>query len=98
MVPKFSCTTTPDSRKPATTPLWCMPEVLRIRGELLAKRTGASEMAAEQSFMQSLDWARRQQALLWELRTATSLASFWRDRDRLVAARDLLDEACGRFT
>ena len=32
---------------------------------------------AEQGFLASLDWARRQRAKSWELRTAVSLARLW---------------------
>jgi predicted ATPase len=46
-------------------------------------------MAAD-LFRQALDWARRQGALSWELRAATSLARLLRDRDRIGEARDLL--------
>ena len=74
--------------------LWCMPEVLRIKGELLVKHVGAAETAVEQSFLQSLDWARRQEALSWELSTATSLARFWRDRDRKSQRRANSSAGC----
>ena len=37
--------------------------------------------AAEEHFWQALDWARRQDALSWELRAATSLAQLLRDQD-----------------
>jgi predicted ATPase len=55
-------------------------------------------MAAEDHFRQALGWARRQGALSWELRTATSLARLWRDRGRADAARRLLRPICDRFT
>ena len=38
--------------------------------------------AAEDHFRQALDWARRQGALSWELRAATSLARLLRDQGR----------------
>ena len=46
-----------------------------MKGELLLLQ-GAPEAAAtaEDHFRQALDWARRQGALSWELRAATSLA------------------------
>jgi predicted ATPase len=77
--------------------LWFLPEVLRIKGEILL-RAGAAATAVEESFLQSLDWARRQKALAWELRTATSLARFWRGRDRVQEAREVLTAVYGRFT
>src|ERR1700723_2631895 len=53
---------------------WCVAELLRIKGELIL-REGAPQAAtaAEDHFLQSLDWARHQGALSWELRTSTSL-------------------------
>jgi hypothetical protein len=77
--------------------LWFMPEVLRIKGEISA-RAGATVSAVEELFLQSLDWARRQHSLAWELRAATSLGRFWRDHDRSVEARKLLDGVYRRFT
>jgi predicted ATPase len=55
-------------------------------------------VAAEDHFRQALDWARRQGALSWELRAATSLARLLRDRDRIGEARELLASVYGRFT
>ena len=53
---------------------------------------------AEDHFGQALDWARRQGALSWELRAATSLARLWRDQHRPKAARDILAAVYDRFT
>jgi len=78
--------------------LWCMPEILRIKGELLAKRAGAEGNAAEEWFIRSCEHAKRQEALSWELRPAMSLARFWRDRDRSLEAYELLDRVYRRFT
>jgi predicted ATPase/DNA-binding winged helix-turn-helix (wHTH) protein len=78
---------------------WSMAELLRIRGELLLLE-GASEAsaAAENHYQQGLDWARRQGALSWELRCATSLARLSRDQGRSADARALLQPVCDRFT
>jgi len=54
--------------------------------------------AADDHFRQALDWARRQGALSWELRAATSLARMWRDQGRGKDARELLAPVFGRFT
>jgi predicted ATPase len=75
---------------------WCMPELLRVRGEISATE-GAPDVA-EDYFRQSLDWARRQKALSWELRGATSLARLWSASDRSAEARQLLEAVYGRFT
>jgi predicted ATPase len=78
---------------------WCVAELLRIKGELLLSEGGpdAAE-AAEDYFGQALDWARRQGALSWELRSATSLARLWRDQNRTRAAREILAPVYDRFT
>ena len=60
---------------------WLIAELLRTKGELLLlQRTPGAADAAEDHFMQALDWARRQDALSWELRAAISLGRLWRDR------------------
>jgi predicted ATPase len=78
---------------------WCVAELLRIKGELVLSEDGrdAAE-AAEDHFGRALDWARRQGALSWELRAATSLARLWRDQNRTHAAREILAPVYDRFT
>ena len=76
--------------------LWCMPELLRVRGEIAVKAGAAG--AAEDYFHQALDWARRQKALSWELRGATSLARFWREQGRFEDAYGLLAPVYAQFT
>ena len=78
--------------------LWCMPELLRIKGELLAARGGTEADAAEAWFTRSRELANVQGALSWELRAAMSLARFWRDRGRSVEAHELLGGVYRRFT
>jgi hypothetical protein len=50
-------------------------EILRLKGWMLSLK-GDLE-GAERDLLASLDWARRQQAKMWELRTSTSLARLW---------------------
>jgi predicted ATPase/DNA-binding winged helix-turn-helix (wHTH) protein len=78
---------------------WCLAELLRVKGELIL-REGApqAETAAEEHFLQSLDWARRQGALSWELRTSTSLACLQHDQGRIAEARSLLQSVYDRFS
>jgi predicted ATPase/DNA-binding winged helix-turn-helix (wHTH) protein len=78
---------------------WCMAELLRIKAELLLLE-GAPNAAvtAEDHFRRALDWARRQGALSWELRTATSLARLLSDRGRSTDATVLLQPVYERFT
>jgi predicted ATPase len=78
---------------------WCLAELLRIKGQLaISEGRADAAIAAEGYFRQALDWARRQQALSWELRTATSLARLWRYQHRVADARALLKPVYDRFT
>ena len=72
---------------------------LRIKGELLLADGGSDAAAnAEEQFLKALDWARRQDALSWELRVATSLARSWRGQHRIIEAHQLLDGVYRKFT
>jgi predicted ATPase/DNA-binding winged helix-turn-helix (wHTH) protein len=78
---------------------WCVAELLRVKGELILREgTAQAATAAEEHFLRSLDWARRQGALSWELRTSTSLASLQQDQGRTVEARSLLQSVYDRFS
>ena len=78
---------------------WCLAELLRREGELLLL-TGASSASgdAERCFRQAVEVARRQGALAWELRAATSLARLYHRQDRPVPARKTLAPVVRRFT
>jgi len=77
---------------------WHIAEFLRIRGELFRLRSEtAAVQAAEESFFQSLNWARRQKVLSWELRTAMSLARLRQEQMRIDEARELVAPILGRF-
>jgi tetratricopeptide (TPR) repeat protein len=54
--------------------------------------------AAEASLLQAIDVARRQNAKLFELQAASSLARLWRDQGRRAEARDLLGPIYHWFT
>jgi predicted ATPase len=78
---------------------WASAELLRIKGDLLLLQGApGAAAAAEDHFRQALDWARRQGALSWELRAATSLAGLRRDQGRPAEAMALLQPVYGRFT
>ena len=78
---------------------WYMPELLRVKGELVSQSGAATASSdAEKLFRQSLKWARRQQAPSWELRTAISLFRLTREPVRGKAAADLLRSAYSKFT
>jgi predicted ATPase/DNA-binding response OmpR family regulator len=54
-----------------------MPEMLRIKGDILSRMTPPQSAQAEDILLQSLDLACRQSALGWRLRTAMCLARLW---------------------
>jgi predicted ATPase len=72
--------------------------MLRARAEVLMRKGNPDFLQAERSLVQSLDLARRQGALGFELRTAISLARLWQRQGRRVEARDMLAPIYGRFT
>jgi predicted ATPase/DNA-binding winged helix-turn-helix (wHTH) protein len=79
--------------------LWCMPELLRARAECLLRADGASAATeAEALFQGSLECARRQGSLSWELRTAVSLARLRVAQDRPDEARRVLAPIRDQFT
>ena len=71
-------------------------EGLRLKGWMLSLK-GDLE-GAERNFLASLDWARRQQAKMWELRTSTSLARLWQSQGKRQDAYELLAPVYGWFT
>lgn len=78
---------------------WIIAELLRNNGELLLLQGApGAAAAAEDKFRQALDWARRQGALSWELRAATSLARLLNDQNRSADATALLQPVYNRFT
>ena len=78
--------------------LWCLAELLRIRGEIMVQSNAPdAASSARDVFLRSLAIARRQGALSWELRTALSLARQWREQDRRQDAHELLSNVYDRF-
>jgi predicted ATPase len=75
---------------------WLAAELHRHKGQLLL-RQGHSE-AAEELYRKALSIAEEQEAKLWELRAAASLARLRRDQGRHTEARDLLAPVYGWFT
>jgi predicted ATPase len=75
---------------------WYAAELNRHKGELLL-REGKPD-AAEELYHKALGIAREQEAKLWELRAAASLARLRRDHGRRAEARDLLAPVYGWFT
>ncbi len=78
---------------------WLTPELLRLKGELLLlQSTPAVVEPVEDLFRQALDESRRQEALSWELRAATSLARLLRDQGSPGNATTILQPVYDRFT
>jgi class 3 adenylate cyclase/predicted ATPase len=75
---------------------WLAAEVNRHKGRLLL-RQGHSK-AAEDLYHKALSIARQQEAKLWELRAAMSLARLYGDQGRRAEARDLVEPVYGWFT
>ncbi|HJZ20514.1 MAG TPA: hypothetical protein VJ226_06125 [Bradyrhizobium sp.] len=78
---------------------WYVPELLRIKGELILKdpqhhRTSS----AERCFSEALKLAKQQGAIFWELRNALSLARLRVRQDRKRDARQILAPVYGAFT
>jgi predicted ATPase len=78
---------------------WTMPELLRVRGDLLVQESNPEAVTAvEHYYQQGLQLAHRQGALLLELRCATSMARLWRRLGRSADALTLLRLVYDRFT
>jgi predicted ATPase len=75
---------------------WLEAALNRHKGQLLLQQ-GQPE-AAEELYRKALGIAREQEAKLWELRAAASLARLRRDQGRHVEARNLLTPIYGWFT
>jgi len=77
---------------------WYLAELLRIKGAFLLRRGEPDALReAERYFLESLDWARRQQTPAWELRTSISLGTLWQNQSRLDDARNLVGSSYARF-
>jgi predicted ATPase/DNA-binding winged helix-turn-helix (wHTH) protein len=75
-----------------------MPDMMRARAEVLMRRSNPDFLQAERSLKQSLELARCQGTLGYELRTAISLARLWLRQGRREEALDMLAPIHGRFT
>jgi predicted ATPase len=75
---------------------WFEAELHRHKGQLLLHQGHAE--AAEDLYCKALSIAREQEAKLWELRAAASLARLRHDQGRRVEAHELLAPVYGWFT
>jgi len=77
---------------------WFEAELHRIRAELLLALPVPAQSDAEACFRQAIAVAREQNARMWELRAAASLARLWRDKGRRAEAYHLLAPVYGWFS
>jgi predicted ATPase len=75
---------------------WFAAELNRHKGQLLLRQRHSE--AAEELYRKALSIAVEQEAKLWELRAAASLARLRRDQGRRTEACDLLAPIYGWFT
>ncbi|MDE1145980.1 MAG: winged helix-turn-helix domain-containing protein [Azospirillaceae bacterium] len=75
---------------------WCLPELMRLRGELLFQRGDGVE--PEALYRRALALAAEQGALSWQLRAVVSLARLQIRLDRVGDAPALLADLYARFS
>ncbi|OYD84787.1 ATP-binding protein [Azospirillum brasilense] len=74
---------------------WCAADLKRVRGELAARNGNPVE--ARRWFERALAESRRQGALAWELRAATSFARLLRNQGDTLGATTTLSDVLGRY-
>ena len=78
---------------------WYLPELLRIKGEVLLQRDADQfGLAAEDCFNQAGETSREQGTLFWELRIALSLARLRMTQGRDGEAKQIVAPVYERFT
>ena len=73
-----------------------LSELRRIKGTCLS--SAGDDEAAEKSFSEAIEIASRQQAKVWELRAAVSLARLWQSQGKHEEADNLLRPIYDWFT
>jgi predicted ATPase/DNA-binding winged helix-turn-helix (wHTH) protein len=74
-----------------------MPALFRIKGLVLASRSAEDYLEAEESLRSAIDWAKRQSAVLFELKAAIDLAELMLKQDRQPEAYKNLSAAFDRM-
>lgn len=76
-----------------------LAEIHRLQGEITLMQGGLTAAAEVEALLhQSIDVAREQSALSWELRSSVSLARLLRDTGRQQQAAELILPVCGKFS
>jgi hypothetical protein len=73
---------------------WCAAELLRVRALRIAETDPRS---AEVLLLRSMEMAKEDDTLAWELRSSAALAELWMRQGRNAEALDLLTELPGRL-
>ena len=76
---------------------WYLPELIRIKGELMLKQA-KNLPSAERCFGEAMEIAAQQGARFWELRCAISIARFRTGQGRNADALEILESVCGSPT
>lgn len=74
-----------------------IPEILRIKGNVIRFQDPAGWARAADCYRQSIDLARRDGAVAWELRSAISLVKLWREHGGNNEAEDMLAAVYAQF-
>jgi non-specific serine/threonine protein kinase len=77
---------------------WLVPEILRVKGELLLQRDPGNIAPSAGLFRRALDQAHAQNALYWELSAATSLAALLQRQRKPEEGRAVLAPVYARLT
>lgn len=79
--------------------LWCLAELVRIKGDILATSDPFdSHAVCETLYLQAVEIARQQGTLFLELRAAKSLASLMRKQGKMEASESVLSAVYGKFS
>ena len=75
-----------------------LAEILRIKGDVLMLVSTKNHTEAESLFIKSLDIAKKQETLMFELHAAMSLNRLWKQTGKMEKGQQLLKETYDKFT
>ena len=81
-----------------TTDAFWLPEIYRLKADLLQKEAPVATQAIEESYQQAIDLAKQQSSKWLELRSSVSLARLWQAHGKTTQAQQLLAVIYGWFT
>lgn len=77
---------------------WIVPEILRVKGELLQRDGPGNDAPSEELFRRAIAQARAQNALYWELSAAASMADLLLRQSRKSEGQAILAPVYARLT